>query len=251
MTEHNEIQLLAHRGYAARYPENTREALGAAVNAGARAIEFDVQLSADGVPFLLHDESFQRTAGVEALIGELTAEQVASIDVHEPDRFGDTYTGIRAPELQAIADDLAGWANVTGFVELKRQSIERFGIDAFLDAVLPVLLPVLERCVVISFSADIVAAARERSGCRIGWALRAWDAAHEQQAADLQPDYLFCNVTRLPAAPVPLWTGAWRWVAYEVIDAELARQLTTRGVGMIETMAYPELAAALAALNAA
>ena len=39
------LRLIAHRGYAARYPENTRESLAAAVEAGARYIEFDVQLT--------------------------------------------------------------------------------------------------------------------------------------------------------------------------------------------------------------
>ncbi|HEY9197768.1 MAG TPA: glycerophosphodiester phosphodiesterase family protein, partial [Gammaproteobacteria bacterium] len=47
--------LIAHRGYAARHPENTLSALQAAVAAGARWLEFDVQLSADHEPVLLHD----------------------------------------------------------------------------------------------------------------------------------------------------------------------------------------------------
>ena len=60
------IELVAHRGYAARYPENTRESLAAAVRAGARFLEFDVQLSADGVPVLLHDVTLSARPGSRA-----------------------------------------------------------------------------------------------------------------------------------------------------------------------------------------
>ena len=54
--------VVAHRGYAARYPENTIVALAAAVAGGTRFLEFDVQLSRDEVPLLCHDESLSRVA---------------------------------------------------------------------------------------------------------------------------------------------------------------------------------------------
>ena len=149
------------------------------------------------------------------------------------------------PSLAEIVDDLATWLQVQAFVEIKRESIEHFGLAVVLDAVLPVLQPVMDRCVIISFELDAVAEARRRTGCRIGWALRAWSDANRAAAKSLAPDYLFCNVTRLPAAPAPLWSGPWIWVVYEITDAAMARQLAARGVGMIETMAFVELAEAL------
>ena len=45
-SQSSSIQLVAHRGDAARFPENTREAVSAAVDAGATFVEFDIQLSA-------------------------------------------------------------------------------------------------------------------------------------------------------------------------------------------------------------
>jgi glycerophosphoryl diester phosphodiesterase len=77
--------------------------------------------------------------------------------------------------------------------------------------------------------------------------LRAWNDEHQAAATSLAPDFLFCNVTRLPAAPAALWSGPWTWVVYEITDAATARALAARGVGMIETMACVELAAALSA----
>lgn len=239
------LPLLAHRGYAARYPENTQEALRAAVAAGARHLEFDIQLSADRVPFLLHDADLQRTAGLEQTIFSMPAVDVAGISAGEPQRFGSKFKDVRIPRLAEVVAELATWPQVQVFVEMKRESIEYFGLDATLDAVLPVVQPVLDRCVIISFELDAVAEARRRTACRIGWALRAWTDANRAAAKTLAPDYLFCNVTRLPAAPEPLWPGPWTWVIYEITDATMARELVARGVGLIETMAYVELAAAL------
>jgi glycerophosphoryl diester phosphodiesterase len=52
---------IAHRGAGALAPENTLAAFRAGAAQGYRAFECDVRLSADGVPFLLHDETLQRT----------------------------------------------------------------------------------------------------------------------------------------------------------------------------------------------
>jgi len=240
------IPLLAHRGYAARYPENTRPALTAAVEAGATMLEFDIQLTADRVPFLLHDETFARTGGDAACILDVDAERAAGIDVSEPGRFGHAYRGTCAPRLADIVADLLEWPDVTAFVELKRQSISRFGAAAVLDAVLPLLAPVFDRCVIISFEESVIRLARERTGCRIGWALRGWDDEHRAQALAIDPDYLFCNVMRLPPIGESWWSGRWTWVIYEIVDSEIARDLVARGAGIIETMAYVELAHQLA-----
>ncbi|MFC1685138.1 glycerophosphodiester phosphodiesterase, partial [Pseudomonadota bacterium] len=47
--------LIAHRGYALHYPENSLEAMEAALKAGALFVEFDVHLSADEEPMVIHD----------------------------------------------------------------------------------------------------------------------------------------------------------------------------------------------------
>lgn len=61
---------MAHRGYALHYPENTRAAIRAALAAGAKYFECDVQLTADRVPVLFHDESLDRVCGVPGSIHE-------------------------------------------------------------------------------------------------------------------------------------------------------------------------------------
>jgi len=247
MTSSGLIPLLAHRGYAARFPENSRVALRAAVDAGAENIEFDIQLSADQVPFLLHDEDFRRTGGVNRRITDLDAAEVSAIAIGEPARLGGQFCEEHVPRLAEVVEDLLGWPAVKAFVELKRQSIERFGVKSVVQAVLAELQPVIDRCVIISFEAAAITTARAQSDCRIGWALRRWNDDSRRIAEEIKPDYLFCNATRLPPEPEPLWAGPWTWVVYEITEPDAARKLAARGVGMIETMAITELAAGIAA----
>lgn len=61
MTQSLRPQIIAHRGYSARAPENTLAALGAALAAGADAIEFDIQTAGCGTPVLFHDLMLGRT----------------------------------------------------------------------------------------------------------------------------------------------------------------------------------------------
>ncbi|MGI6333463.1 MAG: glycerophosphodiester phosphodiesterase [Saccharofermentanales bacterium] len=71
----------AHRGFSAKYPENTMKAFREAVKAGAQGIELDVHLSQDGVPVIHHDESLLRTAGLDRNIETVTAKELQSICV--------------------------------------------------------------------------------------------------------------------------------------------------------------------------
>ena len=57
---------IAHRGAGKLAPENTLAAFRLGARHGYRAFECDVKLSADGVPFLLHDDTLERTSGSSA-----------------------------------------------------------------------------------------------------------------------------------------------------------------------------------------
>lgn len=235
--------LVAHRGYAARYPENTLAALQAAVDAGARWLEFDVQLSADHVPVLLHDATLERTAGRAGSVFELTARQLSSITAGEPERFGARFTGVTIPTLAEVVTWLAIQPQIQAFVEIKTESIQRFGGESVLTEVLRVLEPVRERCVLISYDDAFLSFARQTTPIRIGWVAAEWSDDCAQRARRLAPEFLFTNHTRLPPAPQPLWQGAWQWVVYEVPDAALALALAARGIAFLESMAVGELLA--------
>ena len=57
--------MIGHRGASAYAPENTIAAFDKALSMGCRYLEFDVMLSADGEPFVFHDETLKRTTDGE------------------------------------------------------------------------------------------------------------------------------------------------------------------------------------------
>jgi glycerophosphoryl diester phosphodiesterase len=227
--------LVAHRGYEGRFPENTITALEAAIDAGAQYVECDVQCSVEGEPVLVHDADLRRTCAVDAAVDSMTLEQLRATDAHAPDRFGDTYHGVRIPALADLVPLLKAYPEVTCFVELKAAALDRFGVERVVGRVLDVLGPVRERCVPISFVAAAVEAARAAGMPRVGWVLDAWSAGNEAAARRMRPEYLFCNVDLLPPPPAPLWSGPWRWVAYVEDDPDRVLALAARGVAIVET----------------
>jgi glycerophosphoryl diester phosphodiesterase len=73
--------IIGHRGASAVALENTMAAFEAAIAAGADGIEFDVRLSRDGVPVIIHDDTLYRTVGLRKRVADLTAEQLRAVDV--------------------------------------------------------------------------------------------------------------------------------------------------------------------------
>jgi len=73
--------LLAHRGLHGDFKENSLAALAAVAGSALDGVEFDVRFSADGVPFILHDATLQRTYGDPREISELSSEVLSALGV--------------------------------------------------------------------------------------------------------------------------------------------------------------------------
>jgi glycerophosphoryl diester phosphodiesterase len=73
--------IIGHRGAPVVALENTLPAFEAAIAAGADGIEFDVRLSSDGVPVIIHDDTLTRTHGVRRRVAELTVDELRSFGV--------------------------------------------------------------------------------------------------------------------------------------------------------------------------
>jgi len=71
---------IAHRGAGRLAPENTLAAFRVGASHGYRAFECDVKLSADGVPFLLHDDTLQRTTPARGIAGERNWNELSRLD---------------------------------------------------------------------------------------------------------------------------------------------------------------------------
>lgn len=238
------VVLVAHRGHAAEWPENTLPALESAASAGASWVEVDVQLSADGVPVLLHDADLERVSGREGSVFALDADTLAGIPVGEPARFGTRFQAARIPTLAAFARWLRARPALRAFIELKAESLAHHGRERVLAACREALAPAAGQWALISYDYEVLARARAGGAAQLGWVVRGFGAEEAARARELAPEWLFCRHDRLPADPLP--AGPWRWVAYEVADAGLARALIGRGVRWLETMRFPELAATLA-----
>lgn len=235
--------LVAHRGWPERYPENTLESLQAAVLAGVRFIEFDIQLSRDQVPVLCHDASLKRTAGLDRLVMDLDIQELIMLNAGERQRFGDRYTAVRLPQLAEVAAWLKRVPQVQAFVEIKRQSLRHFGREIVVRQIMSVLQPALDQCIVISFDHACLSMARSLGACAIGWAPENTDQEMRETAGSLQPDYLFAEEKRFVEIYAAL-PGDWQWVVYAVQDPQRALQLAAQGAGFVETNAIGEMLAA-------
>lgn len=93
-----------HRGYCAKYPENTLISFEAALDLGVDAIEFDVWLTSDKVPVLMHDENAMRTCKVNRTLRSMTLSEVKELEPCYEDKFGDLYKGkgVKIPTLEEL-----------------------------------------------------------------------------------------------------------------------------------------------------
>lgn len=82
-----------HRGFCALYPENTLLSFEKAIELGVDAVEFDIWLSKDKVPVLMHDGNAYRTCGVDAELRDLTLDQIKKLVPCSPKKFGDAFRG--------------------------------------------------------------------------------------------------------------------------------------------------------------
>ena len=114
--------VIAHRGASAHRPENTIEAFELALDQGADALEMDVQVSADGVPFIVHDASTGRTGDADVPVEASSAVTLQGIDAG----YGFTADGGlsypwrgRGVVLPTLAHVLERYAAVPIILELK------------------------------------------------------------------------------------------------------------------------------------
>jgi glycerophosphoryl diester phosphodiesterase len=244
------IQLVAHRGNAGEYPENTLPAFQSALDLGLKFLELDVQLSADGVPMVIHDSRLERTAGVAASVFDLRARELMRIEAAEAPRFGARYRGTMIPQLSDVLLLLENRPEVTLFVEIKKESLVRFGHDQVVGRVLDVIKPLRQQCVVISYDLPAIFRARQIGDAAIGWVLQDYDEHSRLKYEALQPEFLFADHESLPPRGA-LWRGSWKWVIFEVASLPLALSLAARGAHHIETMAVSDMSRAVRALNEA
>jgi glycerophosphoryl diester phosphodiesterase len=118
--------ILAHRGYAAEYPENTMLAFKEAKKASAEGLELDVQLTKDGELVVIHDEKVDRTTDGTGLVKDYNFKDLRKLDA----RF--KFKSLPKNEQIPALDEVLEWLSGTGMVcniELKNSIIPYEGME--------------------------------------------------------------------------------------------------------------------------
>ena len=151
--------VIGHRGACGHAPENTLPSFRKAAELGVTWVELDVQLSSDGVPFLLHDERLERTTDGEGEAASTSWSELAALDAGR--WFDDAFTGTRLLRL----GDAIGHLDALGLgmnIEMKsvagRERETARVVCATLEKEWPTSLP---RPVLSSFTFECIASAGE------------------------------------------------------------------------------------------
>ena len=91
-------KIIAHRGGGTLAPENTMAALRCGLAHGFRAVEFDVMLSKDSIPVLMHDPGFGRTVRGAGKVCETNAQELGRMDAGS--WFGNAFAGEPVPTYE-------------------------------------------------------------------------------------------------------------------------------------------------------
>jgi glycerophosphoryl diester phosphodiesterase len=231
-------QLVAHRGYRAEYPENTRLALVKAIEAGATFIELDVQFSKDKLPIIYHDSNLLRVSGKNKSVFNLNRDDLTKELAFEPARLYKSFDLETISPLEDLVSILKSNPNVTAFVELKEESIAHCGRDLMIKQTSAILDEVADNSVIMSFDYQLCLAVREISWPTVGVVLEKWADLDTSIVRQIDPDYIFVDEDMIPKDCDLRSCEALRTsklVAYEISDKEAGLQLLRRGVDMLET----------------
>lgn len=247
MSDYTTQHFIAHRGLQHRYPENSLLGIQAAIDAGARHVEVDVQLSRDGQPLLYHDHELLRLSGLPGSVMDHDLRQLQQMPANEPQRLSGQFADVTIEPLSALLPLMLAADDVTFYIELKRKAIAHHGLLHCLRSLNNVLQPVLTKCVLISFDEQAVTLAKQAYGFEAsGIVLSDWanrDAVIEATAADIA----YINVNKIP--PQVAIIAACPLAVYEISDAALAKTLLQRGADKIESFAIDTLLQSLCPLR--
>lgn len=231
-TTQKPFYLVGHRGLPAQYPENTLAGILAAIAEGADAVEFDIQISKDNIPVVIHDDTLLRTTGINADLADYTYSLLERISAHEPERLGQTHLPEPIVSLAKLVQELKKWPEVHAFAEIKSEIFKRQNREKTLQSIATILTSIKSHCSIISFDYEILSLARA-AGFSIGWVLTDMDAVTFSAAQALAPEFLIIDYTHIP--PSGPWPGPWHWFVYDITHGPTAQEAIKQGITYIES----------------
>ncbi|MDR9402931.1 MAG: glycerophosphodiester phosphodiesterase family protein [Halothece sp. Uz-M2-17] len=159
-------QLIAHRGYSAIAPENTLASFQAALEQPIIGVEFDVHLSRDGIPVVIHDATVERTTNGQGNIAAKTLTELQSLDAGS--WFDPSFSQETIPRLDEVLE-LFSASSVYLYIELK---YPQTWLPESAQKLLTLLQTWRDRCTVVSFDHDFINAVRGQwPQCAIGYGI--------------------------------------------------------------------------------
>lgn len=218
----------AHRGGGLLTPENTLAGIRLAARLGFKAVEFDVMLSQDGTPVLIHDETLERTTNGFGRICDTSDAHLFTLDAGWGERVP------RFAEAAALCRQLGLLANIeikpsTGFEQQTAEVVACLAAELWQGAAVQPLIS--------SFSLDALAVARDVApALRRGILYETVPADWLAEVQRLQAVTLHCDAALLDdavlaeaqARQIPVLT-------YTVNEPEQAKILLARGVSALFT----------------
>jgi glycerophosphoryl diester phosphodiesterase len=110
--DNTQLWRIGHRGACGYAPENTLVSMRKALELGVHGFEFDVQMSKDGEPVVIHDDTLERTTMGKGLVSDYTLQQLQEFEAGN-----DKYYGERIPSLRNVLDMVDKRCRL--FIELK------------------------------------------------------------------------------------------------------------------------------------
>ena len=125
--------VVGHRGFPAKYPENTLVSFEAAVLAGVGMIELDITLSLDSEIVVIHDDTLNRTTNGSGLVGRYTLKELRRFDAGS--WFHPRFAGEKMPTLEEVLNAFVNRVLVN--IEIKPNSTDaEFYIERIVDKTL-------------------------------------------------------------------------------------------------------------------
>lgn len=161
----NQVTLAAHRGWRAKYPENTMRGFREALKLDIDAIEMDAHMTADYHIVVCHDATLERTTDKDGTICQMTLAEVREADAGI--KFGEEFKGEKIPTMEEFLELMAENPNIRLLLELKDYP-EVLGDFAYASAELTLSLCKKygifgkDRLTVVTFSTGICAWLRTR-----------------------------------------------------------------------------------------
>jgi glycerophosphoryl diester phosphodiesterase len=123
--DYGRVLNIAHRGASAAAPPNTLAAFIKAMELGADGVEFDVHLSADGVPVVIHDFTVDATTDGSGRVAELTLAQLKQLDAGST--FDPSFAGAQIPTLEEVLEAVGSQLLLN--IELKTIGLRDNGLE--------------------------------------------------------------------------------------------------------------------------